>query len=343
MNLGGPDSLTSVKPFLFNLFNDKAIITLPNPFRYILAWLISTFRNKKAQKIYGYLGGKSPILEQTIKQAFEITKYVTEKEKNIEFQSLVAMRYWKPRISEIINQVNDFKPEEIILLPLYPQFSTTTSGSAIDELESCLKENNLKVKVKILGCFPIEKTYVKAQINLIREKIKNIDKSEDKILFFSAHSLPQKIIDDGDPYKMQTEATALAIWEGLKEIENLQYKITYQSKVGYNKWLTPSSEEEITKAAKAGKTIIIYPISFVSEHSETLVELDIQYKELAQENGCKNYVRVPTAYIDQNFVKAVGDQILLLSERKTESKMSVFPANFKKICSANFIKCRCEE
>ena len=306
-NLGGPDKLTSVKGFLFNLFYDPAIIGLPNPFRWLLAKFISSKREKTAQEIYAHLGGGSPILATTKKQAALLEKKLNDNEdKN--FKVFVSMRYWHPFAWEVLEELENYNPDEICLLPLYPQYSTTTTKSSLDEFNNLLKKSKLKeIKVKSICCYFQNPNFIKAHVNLINAAIKKIE-GKFRILF-SAHGLPEYIIKAGDPYQWQIEQGVDKIIKSLKQ--ELDYNICYQSKVGSLKWLGPSTEEELLKAAKEDIAVIIVPIAFVSDHSETLVELDIEYKELFAQKCDKAYVRVDALNEDKDFILSLAEQVNL--------------------------------
>ncbi|MGI4753308.1 MAG: ferrochelatase [Janthinobacterium lividum] len=329
-NLGGPDSLKSVKPFLFNLFYDKAIINLPNPLRYIIAKLISTTREKKSQKIYSLIGGKSPLLEETEKQKLALAENLKQA-TNEDFNIFINMRYASPKIEETIKQIKEYNPTEVILLPLYPQFSTTTTGSSV---KNFLSNFNINIPVKVVCCYPVEENFIKAHTALIKEKI--FDKNS-KVLF-SAHGLPKKIIDAGDPYSFQVEETVKAVVKELN-IKDLDYKVTYQSKVGPVEWLKPNTEDEIEIAGKQNKNIIIVPIAFVSEHVETLVELDIEYKLIADKYKIK-YNRTPTLSTNKIFIKSLTSTLLKFINKK-EDDFLVASSNSERICPDKFSKCLC--
>jgi ferrochelatase len=300
-NLGGPDSPESVELFLFNLFYDKAIITLPNPFRFFLAKVISKKRAPIAQEIYNHIGGKSPILDETKKQANALKKKLGEN-----YKVFISMRYWHPFSSETILDVKNYNPDEIILLPLYPQFSSSTTASSINDWLANCKKENLTAPTKIIYSYQDNENFINSHIKLIQQSYEKItDKNNFRILF-SAHGLPQKNIDAGDPYQTHVEQTVTSIVQKLG-IKNLDWKICYQSKVGRLKWLEPSTEHEISRAGAKKKSLIIVPIAFVSEHSETLVELDIEYKKLADESGVKQYLRVPTLSTDELFIDCLAD------------------------------------
>jgi len=326
-NLGGPDSLDAVEPFLFNLFNDPAIISLPGLFRYPLAKFISKRRAPIAKAIYAEMGGKSPILEETQKQANVIEKSL-EQEKD-EYKCFIVMRCWNPRATETIHRVKAFKPEQIILLPLYPQYSNATSGSSIKEWLDICKKESLDNETKIICCYPTEKDFILSYTNLIKERI-DLKKLSETVLIFSAHGLPENKIKQGDPYQWQVEQTAKELVKNLA-INNLNYILSYQSRVGPLKWIGPSTETVIKDEAKKHKIIIVVPVAFVSEHSETLVELDIDYKKLAIQNGSREYIRVPSVGCNQDFINSLKSSILKASngERFTSSTK----------CLERFTKC----
>ena len=305
-NLGGPDSLSAVEPFLFNLFNDPAIISLPSFFRYPLAKFISKKRTPIAKAIYAEMGGKSPILEETQSQADAIEKNL-QIEKD-EYKCFIVMRCWNPRASETIKKVKKFDPNQIILLPLYPQYSDATSGSSIKEWQDLCKKEKLETETKIICCYPTEKDFILSYSNLIKEKI-DLDKLNETTLIFSAHGLPENKIKGGDPYQWQVELSVKELVDKLS-IKNLNYILSYQSRVGPLKWIGPSTEKVIKDEAKKQKIIIVVPVAFVSEHSETLVELDIEYRKLAEENGSRDYIRVPAVTTNQDFINSLKSSIL---------------------------------
>ena len=329
-NLGGPDKIENVEPFLFNLFNDPAILNLPTILRYPLAKLISNRRAPVAKKIYEELGGSSPILKLTKEQSEALETKLNQTETDSEYKCFIVMRCWNPRADDVIKDVQLFNPEEIILMPLYPQYSAATSGSSIKEWKNVCKKNNYHVKTSTICCYPTDQNFINAHTKEIIKKIKDLKNFK---LIFSAHGLPEKNIKKGDPYQWQVEQSVKKIVENLN-IENLDWILSYQSRVGPLKWIGPSTEDIIVENSKLGKHIVLVPIAFVSEHSETLVELDIEYKEIADSNGCKNYTRVPALGINEDFIKAMSELII----KKNEYKFSEYlypptlqcPSNFKK-------------
>ena len=327
-NLGGPDKLESVEPFLFNLFNDPAIISIPTIFRYPLAKFISKRRAPIAKNIYKEIGNKSPILELTQEQGQKLEKNLLEKG---DYRCFVVMRCWHPRAADVIKKVQQYNPEEIILLPLYPQFSASTSGSSITEWKHLCEKERYKIKTKIVCCYPTEKNFIESHANLIKKTIKNLENNNFKLLF-SAHGLPENKIKKGDPYQWQVEQTVERIMRKLRD-DNLDHIISYQSRVGPLIWIGPSTDEMIIKYSKENKGIVIVPVAFVSEHSETLVELDIEYKKLAEKYGCSFYKRVPALGVEENFIKGLAELVL-----QTETKNEFF-SSIK--CPEKYKKCPC--
>ena len=332
-NLGGPDKLESVQPFLFNLFNDPAILNLPTIFRYPLAKLISNRRTPTAKKIYQELGGSSPILKLTKEQSKALESRLNNEDQASEYKCFIVMRCWHPRAEEVVNNVKNFNPDEVILMPLYPQYSAATTGSSIKEWKDICKKKNFKIRTSTICCYPTDENFVLAHKEEIVKKIKNLENFK---LIFSAHGLPEKNIKKGDPYQWQVEQSVNKIVKSLN-IKNLDWILSYQSRVGPLKWIGPSTDDIIVENSKLGKNIVLVPIAFVSEHSETLVELDIEYKELADKNGCKNYTRVPALGTNNNYIKAMSNLIIKKQDYSFNGKL--YPP--KTQCPSQFIKCPC--
>jgi len=329
-NLGGPDKLESVEPFLFNLFNDPAIIDIPSIIRYPLAKFISKKRAPIAKNIYKEIGNKSPILKLTQDQAKSLENNLSKKG---DYKCFVVMRCWHPRALDIIKKVREYNPEEIILLPLYPQYSASTSGSSINEWSDLCKKENYYVKTKTICCYPTENNFIASHVSLIKKTLKIIEDSNFKLIF-SAHGLPKNKIKKGDPYQWQVEESVKKIMSNL-ENKNLNYVISYQSRVGPLEWIGPSTDEVIIKYSKEKKGIVIVPVAFVSEHSETLVELDMEYKKLAEKNGCSFYKRVPALGIEENFIKGLTELVL-----KQETRGNFISSS---MCPNKYMKCPCLE
>ena len=332
-NLGGPDKLENVQPFLFNLFNDRAILNLPTFFRYPLAKLISSKRAPIAKKIYQELGGSSPILKLTEEQSKALELKLNGDDQTSEYKCFIVMRCWHPRAEEVLNFVKNYDPDEIILMPLYPQYSAATTGSSIKEWKDVCKKNNLKIKTNTICCYPTDANFVLAHKEEIINKINNLKNFK---LIFSAHGLPEKNIKKGDPYQWQIEQSVNEIVKSL-DVKDLDWILSYQSRVGPLKWIGPSTENVIIENSKLGKHIVLVPIAFVSEHSETLVELDIEYRDLADKNGCKNYTRVPALGTNENYIKAMSN--LIINKQDYNFNGELFPP--KTQCPNQFNKCPC--
>lgn len=296
-NLGGPDSLDAVQPFLRNLFSDPAIIRLPGFLRLPLARFISSRRASKAKEIYRQIGGSSPILGQTEAQARALEGALGHDE---EWRAFVCMRYWHPMTEKVVQRVRKFGPDWIILLPLYPQYSTTTTGSSFKVWRATVAR--LNVPTHSVRSYQTDEGFISASVELVKQGL--VDAGTKPIrLLFSAHGLPERIIKAGDPYQSQIEETARAIAARLGTVD---WVVCYQSRVGPLKWIGPSTESEIHRAAADKVGIVLYPLSFVSEHSETLVELDIEYRHLAERAGVTTYVRVPTVGTHPLFINGLA-------------------------------------
>lgn len=299
-NLGGPDSPEAVKPFLRNLFSDPAILRVPALLRGPLAWLISSRRAPTAQKIYAQIGGASPILGQTEAQARALEDALGAEHQ---VRAFVCMRYWHPMTDVVVQQVRAYAPERIVLLPLYPQYSTATTQSSLDAWKS--EARRLGGTTSTVLSYPVDPGFIAASVDLVQQSLAAVGAKPHRLLF-SAHGLPEKIIKAGDPYQSQVERTAAAIVAGLGPIDSA---VCYQSRVGPLKWIGPSTEAEIQRAGRDGKAIVLYPLSFVSEHSETLVELDIEYRHLADKSGVPAYHRVPTVGTHPAFIRGLADLV----------------------------------
>ena len=330
-NLGGPDGPDSVQPFLFNLFRDPAIIGLPAIARYPLAALISTTRKKTAQANYAIMGGGSPLLPETQKQARALEEALKAAAPDYEARAFIAMRYWNPRADETARAVAAFAPDEIVLLPLYPQFSTTTSASSLKDWAAAYKGPG---RSRTVCCFPTQDELVVAHAALIRQTWETAGRPEGLRLLFSAHGLPEKVVQAGDPYQAQVEATAAAVAAKLPELAD--WEVCYQSRVGPLAWIGPPTDESIRRAAAGGKGVILSPIAFVSEHVETLVELDHEYADIAREIGCAPYLRVPALGVQGDFVSGLASAVTAaLARDAAVAPVGGWP------CPASCGKCAC--
>lgn len=304
-NLGGPDDQASVKPFLFNLFNDPAIIGLPRILRTPLARLISSRRETSAQANYALMGGGSPLLPETRRQAEALQAVLGARLGSDEVKVFIAMRYWHPLTEETAAEVAAFGPDEVVLLPLYPQFSTTTTESSLKAWNACYAGPGVS---RAVCCYPAATGWVEAQAQAIGEKLDEAVGQPVRVLF-SAHGIPEKLVTGkGDPYQEQIERTVAAVVADIEAQRGpIDHAICYQSRVGPMKWLGPSTPEAIETAAKDGVGVVVTPIAFVSEHIETLVELDIEYGELAHEKGASPYLRASAVGIAPLFIGALAD------------------------------------
>ena len=326
-NLGGPDRPEAVKPFLFNLFNDPAIISLPQPLRYLIAKLISGKRDKVAQAIYAQIGGGSPIVPNTEAQARAL-------EQKTGMKCFIAMRYWHPFVEDVVEQVKSYAPDNIVLLPLYPQFSTTTTQSSLKSWHRAAKKAGLNKPTKTICCYPQQSGFIASLTAKIRNSYEAALPHGKPRLLFSAHGLPEKIVRRGDPYPLHCQQTVDALRQALK-IENLDSVLCYQSRVGPLKWIGPSTDDELRRAGQDKVPVIIVPIAFVSEHSETLVEIDKEYRHLAKEKGVPYFAYTGTVADDPVFIDGLAE----LVRTACASSKSCISADGQRICMANIAAC----
>lgn len=332
-NLGGPDCPRAVRSFLFNLFRDPAIIGLPAIARYPLAALISTAREKTAKANYAIMGGGSPLLPETERQSAALEAELARILPGVEARCFIAMRYWNPLTGETARRVKAFAPDDVVLLPLYPQFSTTTTGSSLKAWRETYKGPGRETTV---CCYPTETGLIEAHARSIRETWEKAGSPTNIRLLFSAHGLPEKVILAGDPYQRQVEATAAAVAAQLPA--ELEWTVCYQSRVGPMKWIGPSTDAEIRRAGAEGKGVMVTPIAFVSEHVETLVELDHEYAELAKTVGAAPYVRVPALGAAPEFIGGLAGSV----RQALVAAGSIAPACGWR-CGPDWPKCPCKE
>ena len=311
-NLGGPDSLQAVKPFLLNLFKDPAILRVPFFVRPILASIIARARVKPALENYKILGGRSPLLELTTRQARALE---AELAGDDDVRCFIAMRYWHPFAIETVREVKAYAPDRVLLLPLYPQFSTTTSGSSLTDWREAAAKAGLVASTTTLCCWHSDTNFIAATAAILRRRLGELRRQHGREaairILFSAHGLPEVIVKRGDPYQSQIERTAASIMHALRSGDDLDpafddVVVCYQSRATPQQWLTPSTDTEIERAGREEVGVLVVPLAFVSEHSETLVELDVEYRELAEKAGVPFYGRVPTQNNDTAFVTALG-------------------------------------
>jgi ferrochelatase len=338
-NLGGPDSPEAVEPFLRNLFSDPAIISLPGLIRKPLARFIARRRAPMARKIYDHIGGRSPILEETQKQARALEQAVSG--PGIEARAFVAMRCWHPFSDGTALAVKNFAPDRIVALPLYPQYSTTTSASSFKDWDRAAKKAGLSqpqssIVTSRICCYPDEPGFIAAAAANIRTAMADLKPGLSYRLLLSAHGLPKKVIAGGDPYQWQVERTGRALAAAL-DIPGLDVTVCYQSRVGPLKWLEPATDGEIRKAGTEGKGVIVAPIAFVSEHSETLVELDIEYAKLAQGAGVPDYRRAATVGTASDFIAGLAGLV-----RRAVDASGTINSSDGRLCPAQFCRCALE-
>jgi ferrochelatase len=326
-NLGGPDSQKAVRPFLFNLFNDRAIIAAPQPFRFLIAQLISRTRAKLAKANYALIGGGSPILAETRKQAEALEAAIAKRISNVSFRCFPAMRYWRPFVKDAAKEAEAWGATDAILLPLYPQFSSTTTASS---LAAWKRASNLPCS--IICCYPAGAHFAQAHADAIQQAWRDAGAPANPRVLFSAHGLPQNVVDRGDPYQWQVEQSVAAVRRLLPAWDA---RICYQSRVGPLKWLAPSTEDEIRRAAKDKAGVIVCPIAFVSDHVETLVELDIEYGQLAKRLQLPFYLRARAPGATPRFIDALAD----LTEQALAAPDEVQSENGGRLCPARWGLC----
>lgn len=331
-NLGGPDSLSAVEPFLENLFSDPAVISLPGFVRRPMAKLIAARRAPVARKIYQELGGRSPILPETQAQASALKSELELRGFSIE--CFIAMRCWHPFTSEAVRNAKAFGADHIVLLPLYPQYSTTTSRSSLAEWRRESAQQGLSAPVHEVCCYPFERGLIDAFADILASGLERVKPDIEYRVLFSAHGLPKRTVMHGDPYQWQVEQTVQAIVGRFKP-KQFDWQVCYQSRVGPMEWIGPATEAEVRRAGAENKGLIILPVAFVSEHSETLVELDIEYLKLAQRSGVRDYIRLPAVRTHPAFIRGLAD--LVQSAANSQIPVTCAPG---RICPAGRI---CEQ
>lgn len=303
LNLGGPEQIEDVKPFLFNLFSDPEIIRLPFPWlQRPLAWLISTSRAKRSQENYQEIGGGSPLRRITEQQAKALEAQLRQRLSDVSVY--IGMRYWYPFTEEAIARIKRDGIEDLVILPLYPQFSISTSGSSFRLLEKLwLEDPSLdRINYTVIPTWYSRPGYVQAMADLIAQELDQLPNPNNAHVFFSAHGVPVSYVEEaGDPYQREIEHCTELIMKALNRPN--KYTLAYQSRVGPVEWLQPYTEDAISELADQGvETLVVVPISFVSEHIETLQEIDIEYREIAEEAGIKNFCRVPALNTHPGFI-----------------------------------------
>lgn len=335
-NLGAPDRPAAVAPFLRNLFLDPAILRMPWPLRAIVARIIAAFRRRPAMANYALLGGSSPLLDITRQQAKALQAVLP----NAQIRCFIAMRYWHPFAGVVAQAVRAWKAEAVVLLPLYPQFSTTTTGSSFKDWHKAAGKARLHVPTFAICCYPANAGLIASQVELLRQ---TYDQARAALpegvairVLFTAHGLPEAIVAAGDPYQWQVGQTVQAVlsaWSG----PALDTVICYQSRATPQRWLEPSTISEIERAARDGVAVLLVPIAFVSEHSETLVELDIEYRHLAEQRGVPGFFRAPTPSLNAAFIAGLQHCV----SQALDSGIDLQSDGGGRVCPANFAGCPC--
>jgi ferrochelatase len=372
-NIGGPEKLDQVRSYLFNFFSDKFIIRAPFLIRKLIAFLISTFRSSKTKSIYSQIGGKSLSSMNALNQSNKLEEILNQNNDIFSYKTYICMSYWgmtrEKTMMNIFNDNQELKFEKIIYLPLYPQFSTTTTLSSFFYFQKELSKKKFidlknSIKQKFICCYFQEPSFIDAHCDLLSIKIKEAfelfeeKKDEENInsirILFSAHSIPEKLTyskeknGQGDPYKFQIEQTVNEIMKKINTkfntIDYFDYKISYQSKIGPVKWLEPSTENEIIECYKQRIMPIIVPIAFTSDNSETLYELDIEYKDLLNSNGMKYFFRSDALNINDKFIFSLKNMVEKANKDESDENFINSYDNVEKKeyhcpCSEDFFSC----
>lgn len=310
LNLGGPDKIEDVRPFLYNLFADPEIIRLP--FRWLqspLAWLISTLRSKKSQENYLQIGGGSPLRRITEEQAQALQEEL--RKRGQEVSVYIGMRYWHPFTEEAISRIKRDQIDQLVVLPLYPQFSISTSGSSFRLLEELWEQDPVlqKIDYTVIPTWYDRPGYLQAMADLIAQALDRFENPDDVHVFFSAHGVPVSYVEEaGDPYQEEIENCTELIMKTLDRPN--PHTLAYQSRVGPVEWLKPYTEDALEELAEEGvKDLAVVPISFVSEHIETLQEIDMEYREIAEEAGIERFERVPALNTHPIFISELATMV----------------------------------
>ena len=310
VNFGGPSTLNTVKPFLYNLFSDPTVLDFPLSFLYRkpLAWLISNMRDMTSREMYKKVGGISPLIPLTYLQGQSLQNLFSKNELLIDV--FIGFRYCKPFIEDTLNEISKKNYTKLIVLPLYPQYSYTTTGSVQLIVNKWLEKNKKSnLELYFINDWYKDEDYLTSFSTLIQNSLENLDLRSTEIIF-SAHSIPMSNIENGDPYQKHIDETALLLIEKLKWKK--RWHIAYQSKIGPIKWLEPSTDKVIEEIAKRNKNtnILVVPISFVCEHVETIFEIGMLYKGIAKKHGIKKFTRVPALNTDKYLIQALYNQVI---------------------------------
>jgi protoporphyrin/coproporphyrin ferrochelatase len=317
--LGGPDSLEAIEPFLYNLFCDPDIIDFPfaRIGRKPLAKLISATRSRKVQHHYSVIGGFSPIRRNTELQARALESQL--RDQGLDAHCFVAMRYWHPFTAEAIAEVQQANCEELVLLPMYPQYSSTTTGSSLNEWRRLFCGNT---PARCVETFYRSTTYQDALVEKINDAIWRFSRPESPELVYSAHGVPVSVVEKGDPYQRQIEETVALVmarggWRN-------RHRLCYQSKVGASKWLQPSLHHTLQQlAAEQIREVCVVPISFVSDHVETLAEIDHDARECARQLGVRQFEMTEGLNDSPTFIRALAELVQQAVKEHNRSEIQV--------------------
>ncbi len=309
--------------------------------------MIANKRSKaEARESYGELGGSSPLLANSQKQAKALQKILNDNaDQSVQYKSFVCMRYWHPMAAQVVRDVRDWGATKIVFVPLYPQFSTTTTWSSLEDWDKhAAQAGYVDAPRTMVCCYPFNKGFIEASAEHIMAEYRKADKDgyKNPRILFSAHGLPEDVIKKGDPYQWQCEQSAEKIAAELQKkykLKNLDWQICYQSRVGPKKWIGPSTEDALKQAAADGKSVVIYPHAFTQEHVETLVELDVEYKELADEMGLQGYYRAQTVSTHPAFIAGLADLVNKQLKKETleaEGGKLICPEGFENCCQRRY-------
>ncbi|MGE0044361.1 MAG: ferrochelatase [Hyphomonadaceae bacterium] len=327
-NLGGPDGPDAVRPFLYNLFNDRFIVAAPQPVRAALAWAISMRRAPYARENYAKMGGASPLLPETQRQAEALDRALAGRALGAEAKCFIAMRHWKPFTEDAAKAARAWGAVEALVLPLYPQFSGATTASSLAAWRGVSD-----LPTRAVCCWPAADRFARAHADVILDAWRKADSPARPRVLFSAHGLPERAVKAGDPYQWQIEKTCAAVTALLPP--DWEHEICYQSRVGPLKWIGPSTEEAIDKAGRDRIGVIVSPISFVSEHIETLVELDIDYAARAEANALPFFGRAPALSAREGLIETMADLI----EAALKRPLTTTSETGARLCPAHFSLC----
>lgn len=320
LNMGGPDSIQAVRPFLKNLFSDPAIIGLPGFIRLPLAAFLSSSRAKRVIPRYRLIGGKSPIGEITARQADSLAKALSSRGLQGIGPILPAFSYWHPFIRDSLEKASGSGPEKLLAISLYPQYCGATTGSCLRDLEAAVARSPFEGKVRVIDRWPDHPGYLDALASTIRDALDQIrpEERDDAVVLFSAHGIPVSLADRGDPYPNEIARTVQGVMERLG---NRAHVLAFQSRLGPVKWLGPDLGEALKDLAGRGAPpIVVVPVSFVSDHIETLYELDIQHREIAGNLGISTYVRAPALNTRPDFIETLANLAQEATNDRTAGK-----------------------